>query len=232
MRRAAAYAALAGVLSSACSTRYVGAPRTPDAVMPEVARDVVPEAGESVVTIDAEGGPAQVELITGRSQVTGDSRALSPRARGSTPIGNSIVYTRPLCQTPCAVSLPRGPRELRFVGSEPNSQRISTAWVNVGAEPTNVRHALGRQVSNEGIFIASWITMMAGGLALLYGVIGTSVGETIDEHGHRIDLRPSGLVIGASGLVALLAGGLTSYIFRPVHQPGSTVQWRASTTTP
>ncbi|MBL8605001.1 MAG: hypothetical protein JNK72_23940 [Myxococcales bacterium] len=218
---------MAWVLLQGCTARYLPAPVAPPRQVVETPVEVSPGPNEGVVVIDAEGGPAQVEWVTERSMVTGNGRAFNAGSRPAVPVGNQVVYGRPLCVTPCAVALPRGPRELRFSGQEPESNRQGFGWVTVGAETTYVRHAPGFRDSREGSFLVALLMSSVGAMGLLMGGVLAAVGETTTDRGEPVDFRPAGLVtLGVGGLLTTV--GITLGVLRrPVVQPGSTTTWRA-----
>jgi hypothetical protein len=128
---------------------------------------------------------------------------------------------RPLCQTPCAVNLPRGQHELLFSNLDLSTGRTSVTSVRVGERPTVARHTLGRQTNSVGGLIGA---LLLGGL----GLSGAALGGMLmafgtDESG--ADLRPAGGVVLGVGVAMGIGAWVLGEVSRPTMQPGATTQW-------
>ncbi len=216
---------LFGALLGGCATRYLPPPQTPARVVPEVAAaPPPPTAGEGRVTLASTAGRARVELITQRTQIEPYTSGFGLAPRGSSGLALQTQYTlRPLCLTPCAVNLPLGTHELLFSDVNPGTGRTSTAFVDVGATPSVLRHTLGRQTTSVGGLVGS---IVMGGLGAALSLAGTMLLLVHDDADARHDsLDVAGgitLGVGAGLGVGALLLGLAS---RPTVQPGASTQW-------
>lgn len=216
---------LCASLSTGCATRYLPPPARPARVEPRVgSAPPPPPEGEGRVTLDTPGGTARAELITQRTQMAG--------ARGGTFVGHhghaayvgSTQYTlRPLCQTPCSVNLPLGAHEILFTGDDPSSDRSSAAYVNVGAAPSIVRHAMGRQSNSVGALVGG---VLMTGLGVAVALVGGVLLALEDDSGAgAAGFDTAGWTTVGIGLGLGAGGVVLGQVGRPVEQPGATTQW-------
>ncbi len=212
-------------LSTGCATRYQPPPAAPSRVAPRVEIEPPPPGqGEGRVTLDTPGGPARAELITQRTQIAGAQGGAWVGHHGHGAYVPSTQYTlRPLCQTPCAVNLPRGAHEVLFTSVDPSSGRSSAAYLNVGAAPSIARHAMGRQSSSVGALVGGFLmggfgvalATLAGALLLLHD----------DANPRTANYDTAGWTLLGVG-VGLGAGGVVlGQVGRPTEQLGATTQW-------
>ncbi len=177
--------------------------------MPAIAIGDPPE-GASTVLIDADQS-AHVSEVTATMQGIGVSSNGWLAMRG--------VATRPLCSTPCAVHLPRGPHSLIFRRAD--GSWGGTAQLDVGMKPTAYRYAMGRESSGVGLRVGGIMALTFGFSAASTGLFFYAVG---DEIGARSLATP--FAVGGIGLTVL--GAVLLYLGRPEVQNGSGVRWEVS----
>jgi hypothetical protein len=94
------------------------------------------------VVLDVVDGPSTVSEVLTHSSASGSSVAVS--SRGTLVVGSSSAQgetSRTVCTTPCAVDLPYGTHELRFV-LDADPRRAEVANVMVGTRPRAFRRQL------------------------------------------------------------------------------------------
>jgi hypothetical protein len=200
-------------------------------ITPEVVPTVATAASDGRLVVDVVGEKAKVfevtELTTRTNLALGGKNAWMAPAQLDRKM-------RPLCLTPCAIDLPLGWHSLVFEStSEP--LRTSTADVTVAAQPTAVRHALGREKPANGGYVGGIVMLLPAGGLLVMGTIATVVGATAKDPGPSTtggntkgDARvflPVGLVLLGIGAVLGIGGSILIANNAPERQPGSTTQW-------
>lgn len=211
-------------LGIGCATRYLPPPAAPArvAVTPGYAPPPLHD-GEGQVTFGVTRGRARVELVTQRTQVEPYSSALGFAPRGSAYAPQTQYTLRPVCETPCVANLPLGPQQVLFTDADPSTGRTSTAYINVGASPSVVRHTLGRQSTSLGGTIGSVLMASLGGAFALAG--GLLMGfQDSSRPGYENLTLAGGITLGV-GLAVSVGGVVLGVASRPVMQPGSTTQW-------
>ncbi|MFO0609831.1 MAG: hypothetical protein U0324_42125 [Polyangiales bacterium] len=224
MRRTKALLLACAWLGGGCATRYLPPPAAPSraAITPGYAPPPLRE-GEGQVSFDVARGRARVELVTERTQAGpyATSLGLAPRGVAYAPL---TQYTlRPVCETPCVANLPLGPRQVLFTDVDPGTGRTSTAFINVGAAPSAVRHAMGRETSSLGGVVGAAIMAGLGGAVALAG--GLLMGfQDASRPGHENLALAGGVTLGV-GLALAAGGAVLGVASRPTLQPGATTQW-------
>lgn len=221
-----ALGALLGVCClGGCATKFLPAPQEPSRVVPHVVNaPPPPHEGEGQVTLATTSGRARAELVTQRTQVEPYQSGAGFAPRGYNGYAPQTQYTlRPLCLTPCTVNLPLGTHEVLFSDVNMGSGRTSTAFVDVGATPSIVRHTMGRQTSSVGGLVGA---IVMGGLGVALSLAGGMlIGFQDASDTSRASLGLAGgitLGIGAGlGVGAVLLG----FASRPTVQPGASTQW-------
>lgn len=219
MRRHAV--ALVALCLPACTVRYVAPPPAPPMVGSLRAPPRAPSAEEGTVTLEADRR-SRVELITGRQEIDPnlDAWGVGGRQWSPAPLAGHLTL-RPLCQTPCAVNLPRGDHEVLFSDVDPSTGRTSIASVRVGERPSLLRHSLGRQTHDVGGVIGAVILGGLGASALALGGMFMAFGTSDDG----TDLRPAGGVSLGIGAALGISSVIVGLISRPTRQLGATTQW-------
>jgi hypothetical protein len=183
-----------------------------------------PHEGEGQVTLDVSTGRARAELVTQRTQVEPYQSGVGFAPRGYGGYAPQAQYTlRPLCLTPCTVNLPQGTHEVLFSDVDMGSGRTSTAFVDVGAAPSVLRHAMGRQTSSVGGIVGA---VVMGGLGTALSLAGGMLMgfQDASQPGHENLAIAGGVTLGVGAAlgVGAIVLGLTS---RPTVQPGTSTQW-------
>ncbi len=212
-------------LAGGCSTRFLPPPAVPARVASRIEVPAPPlREGEGQVTLDATTGPARVELITERTQVVPYATGMSIGPRGYNAYAPATQYRlRPLCLAPCAVNLPLGTHELFFSAEDVSSGQASTAFVNVTATPSILRHAMGRQTSSVGGIVG---TVILGGLGVATSLAGgLLMGFQDSSRPDREDFALAGGITLGVGVALGVGAVVLGFASRPVVQPGSSVQW-------
>jgi hypothetical protein len=207
-------------------------PAVPERIAPAsgIAPDEPPLPNQGRVLLDVVNGPAKVSDVTAIT------------TRSTPPYGNKHAFLmpaleertlRPLCITPCAVDLAQGWHSLVFE-SVKDASATSTADVTVSAQPTAVRHALGREKPANGGYVGGVMMLIpAAGLTLM-GSIATVVGAIAKEpatdstgrtKGDARVFLPIGLVLLGVGAALGISGSILMVNNRPEKQSGSTAQW-------
>lgn len=213
--------ALVVLCATACTVRHLAPPSAPPQHGASRSPPRPPSGEEGSVTFEADRR-SRVELITGRLQVdpSTDAWGLGARQWNTSPLVGQLTL-RPLCQTPCAVNLPRGDHEVLFSDLDPSTGRSSVAPVRVVDRPTVLRHTLGRQTNDVGGVIGAVILGGLGACAMALG--GMLLGFGTGEDG--TDLRPFGGVTLGVGAALGVSSVIVGLISRPTLQPGATTQW-------
>ena len=213
--------AVALIALTSCTVRNLRPPAAPQRVGEALDPPRAPTAEEGTVTLEADT-PSRVELVTQRQQVDPSMNPWGTQQQGwsTGPLVGQLTV-RPLCQTPCAVNLPRGHHELLFSDLDLSTGRTSVASVRVGERPAVARHALGRQTHSIGGIIGA---LVLGGL----GLSGAALGGMLmafgtDEAG--TDLRPAGGAVLGVGVAMGIGAWVLGELSRPTTQPGATTQW-------
>jgi hypothetical protein len=208
------------VALTACTVRHLPPPAAPQRSGAALDPPRAPTAEEGTVTLDADT-PARVDLVTQRQQIDASMNPWGAQQGWSAGPLVGQLTVRPLCQTPCAVNLPRGQHELLFSNLDLSTGRTSVTSVRVGERPTVARHTLGRQTNSVGGLIGA---LLLGGL----GLSGAALGGMLmafgtDESG--ADLRPAGGVVLGVGVAMGIGAWVLGEVSRPTMQPGATTQW-------
>jgi hypothetical protein len=224
--RSRSLAALLGVWGlHGCATRFLPPPQDPARVAPRVVTAPPPlREGEGQVTLSTTSGRARVELITARTQVEPYQWGNGFTPRGYNGYAPQTQYTlRPLCLTPCAVNLPLGTHELLFTDVNMGSGRTSTAFVDVGATSSIVRHTMGRQTSSVGGLVGS---IVMGGLGVALALAGGMlIGFQDASDPSRAGLAVAGGVTLGIGAGLGVGATILGFASRPTLQPGASTQW-------
>ena len=211
-----ALAALLAALAVGC-VREVPPAAMPDQVVPPMPASMPPvPARQGRVIIDVADGPVEVGRLVGTTVAIGVDKDV--------PIAATRVTTQPLCTTPCAVDLAPGRYELTF--PTPGSpRRLEVAVVDVFAEPTIYRRALGRYEPAGGLMVLGIVGTSLGGMSFITGAalfpIGLAQDPEEDGNGFLyagITTLIAGMVVTALGLWAISADPATT-------QRGSSTQF-------
>ena len=221
--RSSRSAALLCAALSACMPRNIPPPAEPPRADLRETPPRPPTADEGTLTLDVIDGRARAELVVERQQAD-PAAGVWMNGYGRTwnlGVVSPGMTLRSLCQTPCAVNLPRGDHSVLFSDLNPSSGRTSVAMVRVGERPSVARHAMGRQTHDVGALLGGVLLAGLGGVAMLGGGILLGFGEGSDGS----DLRPAGGIVLGVGTVLTVVGTILGLQGRPTLQPGSTTQW-------
>jgi hypothetical protein len=209
------------VALSSCTVRYVRPPAAPPRSGTALDPPRLPTGDEGTVTLNADT-PSRVEVVTQRMQVDPSQNPWGAQQQGWSPGPLSgQLSVRPLCETPCAINLPRGHHELLFSDLDLSTGRTSIARVRVGERPTIAVHALGRQTNSIGGIIGA---ILLGGFGLSAAALGGMLmAFGTDESGN--DLRPAGGAVLGVGVAMGIGAWVLGELSRPTMQPGATTQW-------
>ncbi len=221
------FSALWGIVGASalygCSPRYHAPPTVPKQVLSAVTASTAPTGeGEGQVTFDTVSGRARVDVVTGR-QVPVYNIADNGSDVGGAYSGHQgvSVSTVPLCVTPCLANLKYGAYELQFTALKAGSPRVGSAYIQVGQQPSIVRHAMGYRKTHLARLITGVMGIGFGMIGLGAGAAMLAAGET--DAGTDLSMA-GGVTLGISGVLTVGAIILT-YLGRSEIQPGSTVQW-------
>jgi len=208
---------------SACMPRNLPPPAEPPRAELRETPPRAPTADEGTITLDVTQGRARAELVVERQQADPGAGVWMNGYGRTWNLGvvSPGMTLRSLCQTPCAVNLPRGDHSVLFSDLDPSSGRTSVAMVRVGERPSVARHAMGRQTQDLGALLGGVLLAGVGGAAMFGGGILLLLGEGSDGG----DLRPAGGVVLGVGTVLAVVGTILGFSGRPTLQPGSTTQW-------
>lgn len=221
-RSSGGFALLCAALS-ACTPRNIPPPAAPPRADVRETPPRPPTADEGTVTLDVTAGRARAELVVERQQAD-PAGGVWMNGYGRTwnlGVVSPGMTLRSLCQTPCAVNLPRGDHSVLFSDLDPSSGRTSLAMVRVGEQPSIARHAMGRQTHDVGALLGGVIMAGVGAVAMFGGGILLGFGQSSDGE----DLRPAGGIVLGVGTVLAVVGTILGFQGRPTVQPGSTTQW-------
>jgi hypothetical protein len=223
-------AALLAALATAC-TYTVPPPQTPTRAAVRLASPPTapPAPGLGRVLVDTVDGPARVDRVNERTALVGVN-PLSPDSGGG-------VQAAPLCVTPCAIDLPYGWHELRFVLADPVARRArfgtdeeldrldrherlraaTAVPVLVGETPSALRVALG---SRSDPYARRW----AGLAVLSLGTAFAAFGVAPLALGGPIGIAVGGAMLG-TGLSAMLIGAALLVFSPTLVWPAAYRQW-------
>jgi hypothetical protein len=170
--------------------------------------------------VDANGEPAQVSRIVATEEIR--PRFERDGRDGKIVDRHGLASTvEELCVTPCFVDLRQGAHTLVFT-STTDRHRTSMADVEVGPQPSVVRHAMGRRAPGAGSVFG--LSLLIAGVGLLpLGVFFTSVGVSDGPNA----FLPVGAVLTTLGLGGALLGAFNMDRDRAEFQPGATTQFPA-----
>lgn len=186
--------------------------------LPPTAHLSEPPEGTSMVLIDTDR-PSRVRLEGGGPHAVG---RLGSR-------GRTVVSGKPvLCEsTPCAVYLPKGSHELRFIDRE-RSDHADNAEVVVNDESVAVQHAFSAPPRRH---VGTGIAIVAAGVAVVTAtaIAAVAVAEPNPATGklHVKGEARTWALTGAMTGAALMTSGMFFLAFGGVGQPdgGATHQW-------
>ena len=232
---------VASTLLTGCGVRYVAPPEAPPATVPEI-----PEAPDASVSrstdftgrvlIDTGQERARVMRVTETLEgtLTGHSPA-EANAHAGMAYGGILQKAEMLCITPCAVDLGTGVQTLLFTSTS-EATKTSTADVAVARGTTVVRHALGSEKPWTWAYIGGGMLGVFGTFLTLTGAMmlgsGLEMEPKFDEAGKQTNDPQAhvtaGVVVGATGIAALVSGVVLMIATRPTKRPGATTTFRVS----
>lgn len=230
---------LPALLTQGCLAHHPP-PAEPEPIVPRVdTPDAPPPEGAGRIAVDVAGERAKVARVVetvkpSQPYVFRGSASPYMAFSGSSVIGEQR-RTELLCVTPCILDLRRGAHTLVFTSLRDES-RTSSADVVVSAEPSAVRHALGRSRGFSGQYVGGLALALGGGGLTTMGLFATTIGlvakptQQEDASGRITQDDPKaflglGLVLLGIGLAMGTTGVILASSDRPVQQPGSTTQW-------
>ena len=200
------------------------------AVTPEIPPAAAPPASEGRLVVDVVGERAKVFEVTELTTRTNPGYGGKNSWLAPPQLDRKM---RPLCLTPCAIDLPLGWHSLVFESTS-DPLRTSTADVTVAPQPTEVRHALGREKPANGAYVGGIAMLIPAGGLVVMGTVATLVGATARDPGPtstggtKGDARvflPIGLVLLGIGAALGIGGSILIANNAPERQAGSTTQW-------
>ncbi|GAC1584724.1 MAG: hypothetical protein NVS3B20_14540 [Polyangiales bacterium] len=215
------------------------APPKPEAVVPTlgVTPDAPPPEGSGRLLVDVASEPAKVSRVVDTVDNPDPYSNSSLRRGMPSESGMGFGYRKLelLCISPCVIDIRPGAHTLVFT-SLVDPTHTSSADVVVSAQPSVVRHALGRDKGYSNTYLGGAGLALVGGGVTLMGALATTVGLVAKSPRDDPSGRPNGdgnpqglLVVGLVMMGIGLALGTTGYFVaasdRPIQQQGSTIQW-------